>query len=76
MIKRWADRSHQLNLKSSLTQRSSKGKRSPPIINLLHGLEDISFDEIKKTVLSEDGKTLFILGNREGKDGMWELKLQ
>lgn len=35
-----------------------------------------SFDEIEKTALSEDGKTLYIFGTREGKRGTWKLELQ
>lgn len=34
-----------------------------------------TFDAIEKTALSEDGKTLYIFGTREGKRGTWRLEL-
>ncbi|OGL67577.1 hypothetical protein A3B21_03115 [Candidatus Uhrbacteria bacterium RIFCSPLOWO2_01_FULL_47_24] len=33
------------------------------------------FDKIKNAVLSEDSKTLFIEGSRDGKEGVWSLEL-
>ena len=35
-----------------------------------------NFENIKKTVLSTDGKQLLILGARENKTGLWKLDLQ
>lgn len=34
------------------------------------------FDSIKKTTLSENGKTLYIFGTNEGKEGVWKIELQ